>query len=129
MNELNSTERAEIAAILTELELSPFERRRKRMMEAVIRLWGADQHGQPKLTGLADLLHDARSKRRMFTPDECLVVNFGLLPSEVAKMREERERRVQRQCSVHPKEESQKPDSENRPFETQGKGVRHPDWS
>lgn len=57
------------------------------MIEAEIRLWGADQHGQPKLTGLADLIRDdARFENRRFTLDEFLVVNFGLLPSEVAKI-------------------------------------------
>jgi hypothetical protein len=72
-----------------ELELSPFERRQKRMIEAEIRIWGADEHGQPKLTGLADLIRDARFRSRALTLDERLVVNFGLLPSEVAKIREE----------------------------------------
>jgi hypothetical protein len=85
VNELRSIEKAEVVVILTELELSPFERREKRMKEAEVRLWGANEHGQPKLAGLADLLHDARYGRRPLTFDEHLVVNFGLLPSEAAK--------------------------------------------
>jgi hypothetical protein len=87
---LNSTEKAELTAILQELELSPFERRKKRMIEAEKRLWGAAERGQSRFTGLADLLRDVRLKTRTFTLDEFLLVNFGLLPSEVAKLREER---------------------------------------
>jgi hypothetical protein len=101
MNEFNSTDRAEIAAIIDELELCPFDRRRKRLMEAEIRLWGADERGQPKLTGLAELIHDARFKKRALTPDERPVVNLGLLPSEVAKIREERSTTVNPTQSLH----------------------------
>jgi hypothetical protein len=91
---MNFDEKVELIELLEERTLSDFERRKRRMRAAEARLWGTDDKGQPRLTGLAELISKARHNTYAYeegryddiqhlTRDEYMVVNGGFLPGEI----------------------------------------------
>jgi hypothetical protein len=82
MKNLSLSEKEELAAIMAEMELSPFERRKRRFDAAHVRLWG----GEMKMTGLADMVMRARTGQPL-TLDEFIVSHPGLLPNECKRGR------------------------------------------
>jgi hypothetical protein len=59
---LNDDEARELLGLLEESDLSDWGRRRRRMRAAEARLWSVDGSGNPRLTGLAELISKARQK-------------------------------------------------------------------
>lgn len=91
---MNFDEKVELIELLEERTLSDFERRKRRMRAAEARLWGIDNKGQPRLTGLAELISKARHNTFAYekgryddiqhlTRDEFIVMNFGFVPGEI----------------------------------------------
>lgn len=75
-------EKIELIQLLEERTLSDHERRKRRFLAAHVRLWGIDEKGKPRLTGLTELMTKARDGRPL-TRDEYVVVNFGFGPGEI----------------------------------------------
>jgi hypothetical protein len=79
-------EKIELIELLEETALSDSDRRERRFRAAHFRLWGVDDKGQPRLTGLAEVIAKARNGGPL-TRDEFIVVSFGFLPGEFERMK------------------------------------------
>src|SRR5205814_2759609 len=91
---MGTTNKTELLRLLTERSLSPFERRRNRMIEAQGRLYGWNKNGLPRCDGIADLLERFRTGQWQsldeFTEDELMIVSFGDYPELKEKVQRSR---------------------------------------
>lgn len=83
---MNIEEKAELYQLLQEKTMTPFERRRKRLVDTQVRLFGRDANGNPLGTGIADILERARHGKPL-NDDEWTIAHFGCTRAEVAEYR------------------------------------------